>query len=145
MKIYRADKNCMICIRILILLLMVVLDVIAYMYLQKYNIIMYILMSIITVIGIFFASIYVPVYFKMVSFKVSKDILSKESGFFIRSNQTMKVSSIQYVTSVYIPLFRYIGFNFIIFNALGGYMIFNFLSKQDSVDILNLINKQINQ
>ena len=61
---------------------MVALDVIAYMYLQDYNIIMYILMSVITVVGIFFASIYVPLYFKMVSFKVSKNILSKESGFF---------------------------------------------------------------
>lgn len=118
---------------------------ISYIYLQRYELVMYILMSIITVVGIFFASIYVPLYFKMVSFRVSNHILSKESGFFIKTNQTMKVSSIQYVTSIYIPLFRYIGFNFIIFNALGGYMIFNFLSKQDSIDILELINKQINQ
>lgn len=124
---------------------MVALDMICYIYLQRYELIMYILMCIITVLGIFFASIYVPLYFKMVYFRVSKDILSKESGFFIKTNQTMKVSSIQYVTSIYIPLFRYIGFNFIICNALGGYMIFSFLSKQDSTDILEILNKQINQ
>lgn len=124
---------------------MISLDTIAYIYLANYEIIMYILMGVITIVAIFFASIYVPLYFKMVLFRVSKDVISKESGFFIKSNQTMKISSIQYVTSIYIPLFRYIGFNFIIFNALGGHMIFNFLSKQDSTDILNYINNRINQ
>lgn len=144
MKVYQADKNCMTFIRVLILLIMIILDSLAYIYLTNYKLIMYITMGTITLLGIFFASIYVPLYFKMVSFRVSKEVLSKESGFFIKTNQTMKVSSVQYVTTIYIPLFRYIGFNFIIFNALGGYMIFNFLSKQDSSDILKYINKQIN-
>lgn len=144
MKVYQADKNCMIFIRVLILLVMIGLDALAYIYLTNYKLIMYITMGVVSILGIFFASIYVPLYFKMVSFRVSKDVLSKESGFFIKTNQTMKVSSVQYVTTIYIPLFRYIGFNFIIFNALGGHMIFNFLSKQDSTDIIEYINKQIN-
>jgi membrane protein YdbS with pleckstrin-like domain len=133
----------MIFIRIIILLLLVALDVLAYVYLAKYVIVRYIVMGVITVVGVFFLSIYVPIYFKRLSFKVSKEIISKESGFFIKSTQTMKVSSIQYVTSIYIPLFRYIGFNFIIFNALGGYMIFNFLSTQDSNKVLQYINRKI--
>jgi hypothetical protein len=86
-----------------------------------------------------------PMYFKYLYFRVGDDTISKESGFFIKSYQTMKVSSIQYVTYVYIPLFRYIGFNFIVFNALGGYMLFNFLSRDDSSDISNYINKRINR
>lgn len=144
MKVYQADKNCMIFIRVLILLIMIGLDALAHIYLSNYKLIMYITMGVVSILGIFFASIYVPLYFKMVSFRVSKDVLSKESGFFIKTNQTMKVSSVQYVTTIYIPLFRYIGFNFIIFNALGGHMIFNFLSKQDSTNIIEYINKQIN-
>lgn len=145
LKVYRADNNCMIFIKIIIILVMLGVDIVSYIYLQSYKLIMYILMGSITVLGIFFASIYVPLYFKRISFKVSKDILSKKSGFFIKTNQTMKVSSVQYVTSIYIPLFRYIGFNFIIFNALGGHLIFSFLSKQDSSEILELIDNQINE
>lgn len=143
MKRYQADKNCMIFLRILIILIMVVLDTLVYVYLQKYSIIMYILMGVISILGIFFASIYVPIYFKKVSFTVSEELLLKESGFFIKVNQTMKVSSVQYITSIYIPLFRYIGFNFIIFNALGGSMIFTFLNTNDSDEIYNNINKSI--
>ncbi|MGN1411272.1 MAG: hypothetical protein ACI4WH_02020 [Oscillospiraceae bacterium] len=143
MKKYQADKNCMIFLRIIIILVMVILDILVYVYLQKYSIIMYISMGIISVIGVFFASVYIPLYFKNVSFTVSEEFLSKESGFFIKTNQTMKVSSIQYMTRIYIPLFRYIGFNFIIFNALGGYMIFTFLNKDNSTEIYENINQLI--
>lgn len=144
MKKYQADKNCMIFLRLLIISLMIILDILVYVYLQKYSIIMYILMGLISILGIFFASIYVPLYFRNVCFTVSNEIISKESGFFIRTNQTMKVSSVQYITTIYIPLFRYIGFNFIIFNALGGYMIFTFLNKHDSTEIYSNINRLIN-
>jgi membrane protein YdbS with pleckstrin-like domain len=143
LKKYQADKNCMVFLRVLIIVVMVVLDTVAYMYLQKFRILMYAIMGVLTVVGVFFASIYVPLYFKNISYTVSNEMLSKESGFFIRANQTMKVSSVQYMTSIYIPLFRYIGFNFIIFNALGGSMIFTFLSNGDSKEVYKTINQWI--
>lgn len=143
MKVYRPDKHCKVFIRIIILILLITLDTIAYVYLAKYTVARYIVMGVLTVIGVFFLSVYVPIYFRMLSFTVSNEVVAKESGFFIKSTQTMKVSSIQCITSIYIPLFRYIGFNFIIFNALGGYMVFNFLSNQDSNDILSNLKERI--
>lgn len=145
MKVYRADSSSLTFIRVIILVVMVALDVVVYTYLKRYLVLTYVLMSVVTALGVFFSSIYLPMYFKYLYFRVGDDTISKESGFFIKSYQTMKVSSIQYVTYVYIPLFRYIGFNFIVFNALGGYMLFNFLSRDDSSDISNYINKRINR
>lgn len=133
----------MVCLRVVVLLVTLALDVLAYVYLARFRLVTYIVMGVVTVVGVFFASVYVPLYFRMLVFRVSRDVLSKESGFFIKSTQTMRVSSVQYVTSVDVPLFRRVGFNFIVFNALGGRMVFNFLSKQDSVDVLEYVDARI--
>ena len=104
---------------------------------------MYISMGVITVIGVFFASIYVPLYFTNAFVTISTKTVSKHSGFFIKSNQTMKISSIQYITAINIPLFKYIGFNFLILSAFGGNLILIFLKKDDCKELYENIVKRI--
>ena len=67
----------------------------------------------------------------------------KYSGFFIKSQQYMKVSSVQYVTKLFTPFSKYTGFNFLKLNALGGDIVLLFLTKADAEAISSVIFSSI--
>lgn len=87
--------------------------------------------------------IFLPLYFKNTVYHVSKEDVIKYSGFFIKSQQYMKVSSVQYVTKLFTPFSKYTGFNFLKLNALGGDIVLLFLTKADAEAISSVIFSSI--
>lgn len=57
----------------------------------------------------------------------------------------MRTSAVQYTTTVRTPFSKITGLNFLIFNAMGGKIIWLFLSRKDLDEILKLIERAVNQ
>jgi uncharacterized membrane protein YdbT with pleckstrin-like domain len=104
---------------------------------------MWIIIAILAVAGIFIGSVYLPVFFKSAGYYINSDKIVKKTGVFIKTNQCMKISSVQYITSVTTPFSMHTGFNFIILNAFGGSLILSFLSKKDMDEISSFIFDKI--
>lgn len=142
MKRYLADKTSLNIIRFIILILSVAVIILAYHYLSFIPIIMWIIIGIFSGLSIFVASVYLPFYFKSAGYYINSDKIIKKTGVFIKTNQCMKVTSVQYITSVTTPFSKHTGFNFVILNSFGGKLILAFLSKKDMDDItLFIFNK----
>lgn len=143
MKRYLADKTSLNIIRLIILLLMTVIIILSYIYLAFLPVLMWSVIAAVTAAGIFAGSVYLPLYFKSAGYYINTDKIIKRTGVFIKTNQCMKLSSIQYLTSVTTPFSKHTGFNFMIVNAFGGKLIFSFLSKKDMEAIHSFISEQI--
>ena len=88
--------------------------------------------------------IWLPLYFARASYIVSSQEVIRNTGFFFRIRQTMKVSAIQYVTLIITPFSSVTGFNFVIINALGGNLLLFYLSKTDAEEIVRNLTATIN-
>ena len=81
--------------------------------------------------GFFTAIIYLPIYFKNLNYYVSNDRIIKESGFYFKKKQIIRIDKIQFTTSVSTPFSKLTGLNFIVLYAYGGMMTVMFLSDHD--------------
>lgn len=79
----------------------------------------------------FTAIIYLPIYFKNLNYYVSNDRIIKESGFYFKKKQIIRIDKIQFTTSVSTPFSKLTGLNFIVLYAYGGMMTVMFLSDHD--------------
>lgn len=143
MKRYLADRTSLNIIRLVILIIMAVIILASYYYLSFIPVLMWIIIILSALTGIFIGSIYLPLYFKSAGYYINADKIVKKTGVFIKTNQCMKVSSIQYITSLTTPFSMHTGFNFIILNAFGGKLILPFLSKRDMEEINSFIFDKI--
>jgi hypothetical protein len=80
--------------------------------------------------------VYFPLYFSSLAYETTSTEVIKHSGVIVRSHQAIRFDSIQYTTVVSSPLSQYTGFNFVIFFIYGGQLRLDFLSRQDTIEIL---------
>ena len=145
MKRYFPDRTCMNIIRLIILTVTLALIVCSYVFLSFIPILMWILIGVFATAGIFMGSVYLPIWFRNTRYCISKKEINKVSGCFITSKQLMRTSAVQYTTTVRTPFSKITGLNFLIFNAMGGKIIWLFLSRKDIDEILKLIERVVNQ
>ena len=87
--------------------------------------------------GIFF---YFPAMFRNLEFYVGENTVKKMHGVFFRREQTINISSVQYITTAVCGLE---GFCFIILNVYGGIMILPFLSHKNFRAILHELEHDV--
>lgn len=136
MKRYLADRTSLNIIRLIILIFMVSVVLLAHFYLYFFPLLMWTIITVCGISGVFFASVYLPLFFKRAGYYISSEQIIKRTGVFVKKNQYMRMSAIQYATFITTPFSNYTGFNFIVFHAFGGNLILFFLSKND----MNAIN-----
>lgn len=135
MKHYYADKTCLNILKILILSLTFILLVVTVYFLSFIPIIMIPLCIIFFGAGFFMAMVYLPVYFRNLNYYVSEDKIIKESGFYFRKKQIIRINKIQFTTAVSTPFSELTGLNFIVLYAYGGMMTVMFLSDRDFAEL----------
>ena len=131
MKHYYADKTCLNILKILILSVTFILLAVTVYFLSFIPIVMILLGIIFLAAGFFTAIIYLPIYFKNLNYYVSNDRIIKESGFYFKKKQIIRIDKIQFTTSVSTPFSKLTGLNFIVLYAYGGMMTVMFLSDHD--------------
>ncbi len=135
MKHYYADKTCLNILKILILSITFILLAVTVYFLSFIPIIMIPLCIIFFGTGFFIAMIYLPVYFRNLNYYVSEDKIIKESGFYFRKKQIIRINKIQFTTAVSTPFSKLTGLNFIVLYAYGGMMTVMFLSDRDFAEL----------
>ncbi|MDD6278277.1 MAG: PH domain-containing protein [Ruminococcus sp.] len=83
-----------------------------------------------------FSFVYLPLFFRRLSFRFSETELHISSGVFIHSEVSVKLSSVQYYSYIRIPAADRIGFNFIFFYVPGGRILLPFLKYHDAKEFL---------
>lgn len=131
MKHYYADKTCLNILKILILSVTFILLAVTVYFLSFIPIVMILLCIIFLAAGFFTAIIYLPIYFKNLNYYVSNDRIIKESGFYFKKKQIIRIDKIQFTTSVSTPFSKLTGLNFIVLYAYGGMMTVMFLGDHD--------------
>lgn len=131
MKHYYADKTCLNILKILILSVTFILLAVTVYFLSFIPIVMILLCIIFLAAGFFTAIIYLPIYFKNLNYYVSNDRIIKESGFYFKKKQIIRIDKIQFTTSVSTHFSKLTGLNFIVLYAYGGMMTVMFLSDHD--------------
>ena len=131
MKHYYADKTCLNILKILIQSVTFILLAVTVYFLSFIPIVMILLCIIFLAAGFFTAIIYLPIYFKNLNYYVSNDRIIKESGFYFKKKQIIRIDKIQFTTSVSTPFSKLTGLNFIVLYAYGGMMTVMFLSDHD--------------
>lgn len=94
-------------------------------------------------VTIFVGFIYLPVYFSNTYYGISKTFITKNSGVFYISRQTMRSQSMAFLTAVVPPFGKYTGCNLLIVHAMGGNIIMAFLSYDDINEISAALEKEI--
>lgn len=89
----------------------------------------------ISAIVIAIVMIYLPMFFRSVKYTATNTEIVKTSGVFIKFHQSVRFSSVQYITTVKTPFSSKTGFNFIIFFVYGGQLNLLFLSEHDLEEI----------
>lgn len=135
MRSFKPDRHALTTLRLLITLFSLVLFGIVKMY---------VLLDIVAVIfGIAIASaaifamfIYLPLYFSSLSFDTTDTEITKHSGVYFKSHQSVLYSTVQYTTVVTTPFSQYTGLNFVVFYVYGGQLRLLFLTQEDALYIL---------
>ena len=135
MKKYQPDRHGLISVRILTTLFSVILSIISNIYVIS-EFLLFIVIIFIVTISIFVMFVYFPLYFSSLAYETTSTEVIKHSGVIVRSHQAIRFDSIQYTTVVSSPLSQYTGFNFVIFFIYGGQLRLDFLSRQDTIEIL---------
>ncbi|MBQ8434625.1 MAG: PH domain-containing protein [Oscillospiraceae bacterium] len=135
MKEYYADKTCLNMMRIIIIVLTVIIISVAAFFLSFIPIIMIIVCSVFFIMGFFASLIYLPIYFRNMKYYVSDEKIVKVSGFYFIKTQTVKVSRIQYTTTISTPFSKLTGLNCILLYAYGGMLPIIFVSNRDFSEI----------
>ena len=114
MKTYRPDRNGLITLRIAIFAASLILFAVVRYYIPV-DIIVFITTIAIVTADIFFVFIYLPLYFRSLSYSSDGNEITRHSGVIIKKHQTVQYSAVQYITIITTPLAQYTGLNFIVF------------------------------
>ena len=112
-------------------------------YLYSFEILMYSLIGLFWVIAVLFGLILLPMYFRRTVIYVSPAEITVHSGLLFLRRDHMKMSAVQYVTKISMPLSNLTGFNFIAAHALGGNILLPFLNSVDCEEIMNSLHLEI--
>lgn len=102
------------------------------------------LMIVLAACYVVFIVILLPMWYKTIRYTVSDRHITAYSGLFSKTTRVMKVSSVQNVSRISMPLSRVTGFNFIGINALGGRIVMMFLSEKDCEEIIAFLGGRLN-
>lgn len=141
MKTYLPDKKALFTLRVILALLAVVLTLIVKAYIPV-DILVVIFGTAIATAAIFFIFIYLPLYFSSLRYESTPGEVTRHSGVFMKSHQTVQFSAVQYTTVVKTHLSRYTGMNFIVFFVYGGQLQLLFLRSSDMDEILGRVEKR---
>lgn len=137
MRCYFPNKNCLIVLRISVLVaaIMLVTAIKIFIHIRTVYIIA---TATVSLIGIVIAFIYLPLYFLSVEYIATKSEIIKKSGVFFKMQQSVQFSSVQYSKLVCTPFSRYTGINILVFYVYGGKVRLMYLNKNDAREILSL-------
>ncbi len=135
MRKFTPKTSALLTLRILILLVTALATVLVYVYLSSFKIIMYTLIALFWTLALVFVLILLPIYFRRTVIYLSPTELSLHTGMIFSSREHMRVSAVQYISMITLPLSRLTGFNFLTVHGLGGTIILPFLSFSD-IEIL---------
>lgn len=145
MKKYYPYKTSLKILGVLGFLLSCLLTFLSTLFLVPYPIIMTLAIILFWTTYVVIILIAFPIYFSKTNYFISTNEVAKQSGIIYFTRQLMRTDSIQYMTYFSTPLSKYTGFNFLVFNALGGKVVFLFLSKKDADEISSTISAIIRQ
>lgn len=145
MKKYYPYKTSLKILRVLAFLFICLLSFLCTRFLDPYPIIMTLAIILFWTSYVVVLLIALPIYFAKTNYFISTNEVAKQSGIIYFTRQLMRTDSIQYMTYFSTPLSKYTGFNFLVFNALGGKVVFLFLSKKDAEEIYSTISATIRQ
>lgn len=151
MKKYYADRKSLKFLRVftflLIICIIIALKYLLYFLEARYpdyfampkftvpEIIVWIFIGLLVTAYVIFLMIILPLWYRSVSYTLSADEIIIRSGVFFSNTVYVKMSSIQYTTTVSMPLSKYTSFNFLLINAYGGRLVMMFLSHSDMEEI----------
>ncbi len=104
------------------------------------EIIIYSLIILFSLVYLLFTIIFLRIWHSSLSYTITDSEIISKSGFWVKSEHIMKLSSVQFVTGISMPLSKYSSFNFIIVSALGGTLMMMFLSDGDYAEIKELLD-----
>lgn len=139
MKIYNADRTPLNIIRIITAVLTAVIIILCRILIPFFTL-MIVLISVFSATGIILIFFYFPAMFRNLEFYVGENTVKKMHGVFFRREQTINISSVQYITTAVCGLE---GFCFIILNVYGGIMILPFLSHKNFKAILHELEHDV--
>ena len=145
MRKYRPKTTALLIINIAVILLCTGLTVVTRIYLVSFRILMILLIALFWAAAVLFCCVLLPLYFRRTVVYVSGIELCLHTGIFFWRREYMRMSAVQYVTSVSLPLSGFSGFNFIFVRGLGGTLVLPFLRSADCDDIINLIHIKITE
>lgn len=143
MKKYYADKTGIGILFVLSFLLVMAIDTASLVYLSFIPIIMWIVIGVFSSVFLIIIIIWLPLFFKSLSYCVSCEEITSSSGVFFRTKKILRVKSIQYYTCITTPFSKVTGLNFLVLSALGGNIVLMFLSKKDVDSISAILTKAI--
>lgn len=145
MKKYYPYKVSMKILRVMGFVFCCIITFLSTYFLKPYPIIMKIIITLFWTAYIVIFLVAFPVYFSRTNYFVSTNEVARQSGIIYYTRQLMRTDSIQYMTYFCTPFSKYTGFNFLVFNALGGKVVFLFLSKKDAEEIASTVSAVIRQ
>lgn len=140
MKTYRPDSRTLRTLRVIITLLSLILIAIIRAYVPV-EILDIIFGTAICTVAIFVMFIYLPLYLGSLRYEATETELTRSAGVFMKSDQTVKYSAVQYYTHVTTPLSERTGLNFIVLYVYGGQFQLLFLNTDDVKEIIERIGK----
>lgn len=140
MKSFKPDKNALLTLRIAIFVLTIFLLAVIKLYIPV-NIVVAIAAIALGTVDIFLIFIYLPLYFRYLSFDSDGDSITRHSGVIFRSHQSVRYSTVQYTTVINAPFSKYTGMNFVILFVYGGQLRMLFLSRKDALYVLKRVGE----
>ena len=119
--------------------------VLAWRYLSSFEILMFVLIGLFAAAAVLFGLILLPMYFRRTVIYISTSEITVHTGLIYLKREHMKMSAVQYVTEISMPLGKLTGFNFVILRALGGSLILPFLDAKDCEEILTAVHTEISE
>ena len=115
----------------------------AWRYLGSLKILMYSLVGLCFGTAVLFGVILLPMYFRRTVFYISQSEITVHTGLIYLKREHMKMSAVQYVTRISMPLSSLSGFNFVILRALGGNLVLPFLGTAECEEIAQAVQGEI--
>lgn len=135
MRSFKPDKHALLTLRLAITLISLLILGAVRIYIPV-NIVVLVFAIAIATIAIFFMFIYLPLYFSSLSFDTTETEITKHSGVYFHSHQSILYSTVQYTTVITTPFSQYTGLNFVVFFVYGGQLRLLFLKQEDALYII---------
>lgn len=100
-----------------------------------------VIMIAVAVLYVLFIIILLPMWYRSFKYVINDKEIISCSGIFSRTFRIMKLSAVQHVSRISLPLSEITCFNFISVNALGGRLYFMFLSGRDCTELMKFFRE----